>query len=139
MNMPSFTTLIEDTSPILIYSQSGWRSGTSETDGPLDQYTESSFALALTLGATMNFAFNGSGIALVGGMRPNHGTYSVTVDGTQSAPANGQSNTSLFNQTMFEDHSLQQGFHTLILTNEQGDDIDIDYVGRGGHEKQRAV
>lgn len=104
-----------------------------------NRYTESSFALALALGATMNFAFNGSGIALFGAMRSNHGTYSVTVDGTKSAPANGQSSTSLFNQTMFENYSLQQGFHTLILTNEQQDDFDIDYVGRGRHEKQRAV
>ena len=65
----------------------------------------------------------------MGAMRGNHGLYTVTVDGTQSASMNGSASTNLFNQTLFEDNSLQNGTHTLVLENQQNDFVDIDYVG----------
>ena len=77
----------------------------------------------------MNLAFNGTGVSLVGAKRFNHGLYSVTVDGTQSASMNGSSSPDVFNQTLFEDDSLQNGAHTLILENQSTDFVDIDYVG----------
>ena len=94
-----------------------------------NRYTESSFTLTQTSGSTMNLAFNGTGVSLVGAMRGNHGLYTVTVDGTQSASMNGSASTNLFNQTLFEDNSLQNGTHTLVLENQQSDFVDIDYVG----------
>ncbi|KJA19814.1 hypothetical protein HYPSUDRAFT_143241 [Hypholoma sublateritium FD-334 SS-4] len=125
--MPSFTTLFEDTSPILTYS-SNWGAGTSETDPLADQYSASSFTLTQTQGSTMNLAFNGTGVSLIGAMRGNHGLYAVNIDGTQSASMNGSSSSNLFNQTLFENNSLQMGAHTLILSNLQGTFVDIDYV-----------
>lgn len=77
----------------------------------------------------MNLAFNGTGVSLIGAMRGNHGLYAVNVDGTQSASMNGSASSNLFNQTLFENNSLKNGAHTLILNNLQGDFVDIDYVG----------
>lgn len=77
----------------------------------------------------MNLAFNGTGVSLIGARRGNHGLYSVNIDGTQSTPVNGSANSDLFNQTLFEINSLQKGAHNLVLTNQQADFLDIDYVG----------
>ena len=93
-----------------------------------NRYTESSFTLTQTSGATLNLAFNGTGVSLVGAKRGNHGLYSVNIDGTQSTSANGSATTALFNQTLFEINSLQMGAHNLVLTNQQAEFLDIDYV-----------
>ena len=80
----------------------------------------------------MNLAFNGTAVSLVGAMRGNHGLYTVTVDGTQSASMESMGPQARIscNQTLFEDDSLQNGAHTLILENQQNDFVDIDYVGK---------
>ena len=57
--------------------------------GVENRYGESSFTLTQTSGATVNLAFNGTAVSLLGAMRGNHGLYTVTVDGTQSASMNG--------------------------------------------------
>ncbi|KAF8972312.1 hypothetical protein BDZ97DRAFT_1913525 [Flammula alnicola] len=103
--MPSFSTVVEDTSPILEYGGS-WRAGTSLDDQSADQYTQSSFTLTQAAGSTMTFKFNGTSVGVF--VPPN-------------------SSQALFNQTLFS-AVVQPGLHTLTVTNKAATFLDIDYV-----------
>ncbi|PPQ90545.1 hypothetical protein CVT25_015859 [Psilocybe cyanescens] len=124
--MPSFTTVIEDTSPLLVYS-ANWGAGKSETDTKADQYTQSSFTLTQTNGASMSFSFYGSSVAVYGARRGNHGSYNAKVDSSAALPFSGQSNTDQFNQTMFT-ANVNLGLHNLSITNGDNTFFDVDYV-----------
>ena len=80
-------------------------------------------------GETMSFTFNGTGFSIVGGKRPNHGLYSVNLDGVNSPAFNGTSANNLFNQTLFSNEQLQKGTHTAVLKNDGV--TDVDFVSNG--------
>ncbi|KAH9475073.1 hypothetical protein JR316_0012178 [Psilocybe cubensis] len=123
--MPLFTTVLEDTSPMIIYS-SGWVSGSS-ADSSEDQYSEASFTVSIAKGSTMSISFYGTFFAIIGAKRSNHGPYHATVDGVLSDTFTGKSNTSEFNQTLYSsDTSL--GSHNVVLFNDDNTFIDVDYV-----------
>ncbi|KAF9484860.1 hypothetical protein BDN70DRAFT_989336 [Pholiota conissans] len=122
--MPSFPLILEDTSPMLRFS-SQWISGTSSGDSSLDQYSEISFMVTFVQGETTSFTFNGTGFSIVGGKRPNHGFYSVNVNGVNSPAFNGTSANNLFNQTLFSNEQLQKGTHTAVLKNDGVTDVDF--------------
>ncbi|KAF8971163.1 hypothetical protein BDZ97DRAFT_1651486 [Flammula alnicola] len=129
--MPSFTFIVEDTSPMLVYSEN-WRAGTSETDSSLDQYTQSSFILTQTVGATLSFKFYGTSIQIAGAKRSNHGNYQIQLDGGSVSTFNGESDTAVFNQTLYSS-SVTLGSHQLTVTNAGGSStansfLDLDYV-----------
>jgi len=123
--MPSFTTVVEDTSPMLQYA-ANWQAGTS-SDGDADEYTLSSFTVTQTQGATMTFNFYGSSVSMFGARRSNHGPYQVQVDNNPSSPFNGQSSTSEFNQVMFTS-GVPLGLHNMTVTNTGNTFFDIDYI-----------
>ncbi|KAF8876705.1 hypothetical protein CPB84DRAFT_384909 [Gymnopilus junonius] len=124
--MPLFLTVVKDTSPLLVYSSS-WQAGLSETDGSLDQYTQSSFTDTQVQGSSVTFRFYGSFVGVYGAKRGNHGNYQVSLDGTITPTLNGESNPALFNQTLFS-QGMPLGFHNLTVANKQNSFFDIDYV-----------
>ncbi|KDR75000.1 hypothetical protein GALMADRAFT_226648 [Galerina marginata CBS 339.88] len=124
--MPSFPIVLEDTSPMLVYS-ANWRAVSSESDAAADQHSQSSATSTQTKGSSMSFSFYGSSVQLVGSRAHNHGPYAVQVNGNPSAPFNGQSDTPQFDQVTFNT-TLATGVHNLTLTNGDNTIFDIDHV-----------
>ncbi|PPQ72627.1 hypothetical protein CVT25_007905 [Psilocybe cyanescens] len=124
--MPSFTTVIEDASLLLVYS-ANWGAGSSAEDPKADQYTQGSFTLTQLNGASMSFSFYGSSVAVYGSRRSNHGSYSANVDDSAALPFSGQSSTDQFNQIMFTSN-MSSGLPNLTITNGDNMLFDVDYV-----------
>lgn len=124
---------VDDINPMITYEPpSAWRPGNKSADPEASNYSNNgTFTLCQQNGATATFKFNGTGIAIYGAKRFNHGTYSATLDGVINR-FDGYSQTSIYNQSLFSASSLQNGPHTLILTNTQTDNnlsyLDVDYV-----------
>ncbi|KAJ7497268.1 hypothetical protein FB451DRAFT_1018259 [Mycena latifolia] len=125
--MPQFNTTIEDYSPLITYS-SDWRAGTS-ADSLADLYSDSSFTLTQSDGASASFVYNGTSFTIFGSMRGNHGFFQVTIDGTTLPPTNGKSaDPGQFQVPLFSSPSLAQGLHTVSLTNQGTTFVDIDFI-----------
>lgn len=124
--MPSFQAIVEDTAPFLVYS-ANWRAGTSADDSSADKYTQSSFTVTQAANATMSFTFFGTYVGIYGAKRGNHGPYQVQVDNQQYPIGNGVATPDAFNQTLFSTN-LQNGLHTVTLTNNANTYLDVDYV-----------
>ncbi|KAF9532036.1 hypothetical protein CPB83DRAFT_54901 [Crepidotus variabilis] len=123
--MPSFTTVVEDCSPLIVYSPQ-WRRGTSRDD-KLDSYSQSSFMASTKASDSLTFQYQGTSVTVVGAKRDNHGRYHVTVDSAPSYSASGISQDNSFNQTLFT-AQLEYGVHNLVLTNDEDKYLDIDYI-----------
>uniref|UniRef100_A0A8H7Y753 Uncharacterized protein n=1 Tax=Psilocybe cubensis TaxID=181762 RepID=A0A8H7Y753_PSICU len=93
----------------------------------MDQYSEASFFVSQTKGATMSFSFYGTSLAVIGAKRGNHGPYHATIDGIASETFSGVSNPDQFNQTLFSSES-PLGNHALAFLNDDNTFIDVDYV-----------
>lgn len=78
-------------------------------------------------GATVTFAFNGTGIQLFGAKRSNHGAYQVTIDGNSFPPGSG-AGPDEFQTLLFTTTSLTPGLHKLVLTNQEDKFFDLDFV-----------
>ncbi|KAF4621263.1 hypothetical protein D9613_000224 [Agrocybe pediades] len=125
--MPSLVTVVEDTSPILLYSANDWKAGTSSSDTLADQYTLSSFTLTKTSGASLHFPFFGNSVQVYGAKRANHGVYVAQLDGSVSPPMNGSSSSDLFQQLLYSS-DVPLGVHSLTVTNQDNAFFDVDYV-----------
>ncbi|KAG6837000.1 hypothetical protein H0H93_016460 [Arthromyces matolae] len=127
-SMPALTVTVEENTPLLNFS-SQWQTGTSLSDVDASLYSESSFITTQTDGASASFTFNGTSVQIYGAKLPDHGSYVVKVDNTTyptqngSLPAPGEYQTSLFAV-----NGLQQGPHTITLTNQGTNFVDIDYI-----------
>ncbi|KAJ3502522.1 hypothetical protein NLJ89_g8848 [Agrocybe chaxingu] len=124
--MPSFTVYLEDTSPMLVYSER-WQAGTSD-DRFLDRYSQNSFMTTQNPGETMNLQFFGSSVQVVGSKRSNHGNYEVQVDGGLPLSFNGHATPEIFGESLFGASDLGPGHHFLTLKNVGNNYSDIDYV-----------
>ncbi|KDR74998.1 hypothetical protein GALMADRAFT_140558 [Galerina marginata CBS 339.88] len=124
--MPRFAQLFKDTSPPLVWSD-GWQGGSSEADPALDKYAQATYTVTQTKGANMTFRFNGTFVGVYGAKRPGHGAYEIQVDNHVYPTFNGSSSVALFNQTLFN-ATLDDGFHTITLTNADTTTLDVDYV-----------
>ncbi|KAK2461099.1 hypothetical protein APHAL10511_006878 [Amanita phalloides] len=127
--MPTITTTVEDNSPLLTFD--GWIIGASNgPDGLITSYSERNFMATTTQNATMTFNYNGTDVTLYGAQRGNHGRYQVTVDHTTYDPQSGYAaDPGKFQVTLFESHGLQQGNHTVKISDIDGGQwLDIDFV-----------
>ncbi|EAU86173.2 hypothetical protein CC1G_03384 [Coprinopsis cinerea okayama7 len=124
--MPSYLAVYEDSAPYFTYT-GGWRAGTSSDDRSADRYSESSFTVTDSPGATFSFIFYGTAVSIHGAKRGNHGPYQVTVDGQLFPTESGQSTPDQFNVTLFST-ILAKGQHTVQLQNSGRSFRDIDYV-----------
>ncbi|EGO00228.1 hypothetical protein SERLA73DRAFT_53333 [Serpula lacrymans var. lacrymans S7.3] len=113
--MPSVTTLIDDKVPLIKYDNT-WAPGTS-ADPLADAYYLGTFTSNNVTNGAVMWSFNGTAFWIYGAKRPNHGTYTVTVDGASYANIDGYSAVNLFQQVLFNKSELTQGMHTVTLTN----------------------
>ncbi|KAG7445919.1 uncharacterized protein BT62DRAFT_142690 [Guyanagaster necrorhizus] len=131
--MPNVKYTVDDVNPMISYEpSSAWLPGNKTADPEASNYSNNgTFTVCQQNGATATFNFNGTGVAIYGAKRSNHGFYSATLDGVINL-FDGHSPNSIYNQSLFEASSLQDGPHTPILTNtETSNDsnyLDVDYV-----------
>ncbi|KAK0453158.1 hypothetical protein EV421DRAFT_2014604 [Armillaria borealis] len=90
---------VDDINPMITYEPpSAWRPGNKTTDPEASNYSNNgTFTLCQQNGASATFKFNGTGIAIYGAKRDNHGTYSATLDGVTNR-FDGYSKTSIYTQ-----------------------------------------
>ncbi|KAF9522649.1 hypothetical protein CPB83DRAFT_887409 [Crepidotus variabilis] len=132
--MPTLTTSIEDTSPVIVYSQSNgyqsWRAGSSKTDASLDSYSSGSYMVTNASQASVSFSFYGTGVQLFGSKRQGHGFYQISIDSLVYPQVNGGVNDTQgqFNVQLFSTVALAAGYHTVKMTNLGTGDLDLDYL-----------
>ncbi|RXW22084.1 hypothetical protein EST38_g3770 [Candolleomyces aberdarensis] len=124
--MPSYLAVYEDTSPFFTYTEN-WRAGTSSNDGSADRYSESSFAVTETPGASFSFKFYGTEVSIFGAKRGNHGLYQATLD-SMTSEGTGLSTGSEQFQTPLLSQTVQKGMHNVTITNKENKYLDIDFV-----------
>ncbi|KAF8971160.1 hypothetical protein BDZ97DRAFT_1753486 [Flammula alnicola] len=131
--MPTLSTTIEDTSPVIIYSGNGggdWTAGTSRQDPFADQYSQSSFMVTQVDRADVSFTFYGTGVQLYGAKRPNHGPYQISIDSFVYPQVNGSDpdDPGTFQTALFSTVALNNGYHTVRMTNLGTAFLDIDFI-----------
>ncbi|KAF9526526.1 hypothetical protein CPB83DRAFT_816864 [Crepidotus variabilis] len=125
--MPSFTTVVEDSSPLINYS-SGWTPGSPSDDGTVF-YSQSSFMNTDKQGEQLTLKYQGTSVTVVGAKRGNHGIYHAQIDSTAYPSVSGQNNLNqdTFNYTLFT-KQIEYGDHILTLINDENKYLDIDYI-----------
>ncbi|KAF8962461.1 hypothetical protein BDZ97DRAFT_1920528 [Flammula alnicola] len=131
--MPTLSTTIEDTSPVIIYSGNGggdWTAGTSRQDPFADQYSQSSFMMTQVDRADISFTFYGTGVQLYGAKRPNHGLYQISIDSVVYPQVNGSdpNDPGTFQTALFSTVALSNGYHTVRMMNLGTALLDIDFI-----------
>ncbi|KAH7108407.1 hypothetical protein BKA62DRAFT_682083 [Auriculariales sp. MPI-PUGE-AT-0066] len=128
----SVNITVEDTSPLISYQPaSAWRE--SPADDPLAlQSSASSFRTTSQPGATASLSFSGTGISIFGSTGPNHGQYSVSIDGGAQQVLSGSTATVVAQVPLFSASGLTSGDHTIVITNNgvngQTGVFDIDFM-----------
>ncbi|KAF5328853.1 hypothetical protein D9619_011705 [Psilocybe cf. subviscida] len=128
--MAILTTTIEDSAPVLIYSGTGggdWTAGTSRADTSIDEYSQSNYMVTNVANANVSFSFYGTGVQIYGAKRERHGQFLINIDGLTYPPQNGASVTPTFQTALFSTVALNEGYHTVTMTN-LGSQLDIDFL-----------
>ncbi|RXW23511.1 hypothetical protein EST38_g2331 [Candolleomyces aberdarensis] len=127
--MPNVTFRMEDTSPLLVYSDA-WTTGTFQSDNLTEQYSQSSYMYTSAMNADVFFVFNGTKVSIYGGKRARNGFYQIAVDRNDYTPVNGKTdNPESFQTPLFSSTWLSNAFHTVNLKNANaGSVVDLDYV-----------
>ncbi|KII92755.1 hypothetical protein PLICRDRAFT_37553 [Plicaturopsis crispa FD-325 SS-3] len=125
--MASFNVTAEDCTPLITYAPTGAWTDDPSNDTLITSYSDNSLHTTSAQGATATIQFNGTGLWLYGGLRPNYGTYTLTVDGKTVKSGNANSAQPSFKQLLGAASGLSNGPHTAVLTNTgSGSGIDID-------------
>ncbi|KAJ7497579.1 hypothetical protein FB451DRAFT_1212004 [Mycena latifolia] len=123
----SFNLTIDDSSPLILYGPSGaWQDASSNDIAGL-AYTGNTLHSTTAPGATATINFNGTGISIYGGRRPDYGTYTMTVDGTVVQDSTATGGGIEIQQVLGSASGLVNGQHTAVLTS-TGVGMDIDWV-----------
>jgi len=124
-NTPTVNTPSDDTSANATYSSTTSSNGhgghTTTPDWSAvsnsNDYNGTEHDTAVS-GATVSFAFTGTGVGLVVPEENQWGEASISIDGTQVATIDEQSTTSTYKVLIWNDYgSLSNGSHTLVVTN----------------------
>jgi len=82
-----------------------------------------------TARADMTFYFYGIGVQLYGAKRSNHGQYQISIDSKVYNPVNGSApDPGNFQASLFNTVALENGYHTVRLTNLESNYLDLDFV-----------
>jgi len=129
--MASFNLTVEDSSPLITYSPAGSWIDTPTNDPFAVFYSGGSLHTTTTQGATATINFNGTGISIFGGHRPNYGTFSLIVDGQLVTNGSAEStvpSTVATRQLLGTVSGLINGPHNAVFANTDGQPIDVDSI-----------
>ncbi|KAI0958907.1 hypothetical protein AcV7_004591 [Taiwanofungus camphoratus] len=138
--MVAFNISLDDSSPLIIYSPSNAWVDTPGGDSLSPSYSQASLHTTCLDGATASITFNGTGIWLYGGHRPNYGSYTLSVDGSVILHANASSTEPITRQLLGGLTGFSMGEHTVVLANAGNGSVDLDSLvfethmgGAGAH------
>ncbi|KAG8774082.1 hypothetical protein FRC19_001577 [Serendipita sp. 401] len=124
-------TTIDDSSPLIGYSDGDWSPG-ARTDAAWVEYYLGTYTMSSKRGAEFTFNFTGTAVWLFGALRDNHGLYNVTLDGTTVTRDGYGAGVGLYQQVLFEARDLTPGPHTITLTNNRNSTLfanrDLDFI-----------
>ncbi|KAJ7058125.1 hypothetical protein C8F01DRAFT_308345 [Mycena amicta] len=132
MSTVTLNVTVDNISPLISYAPAAsWTEGSAANDNLASSYSNGgTFSLCTTQGSSASLTFNGTQVYVFGAKRPNHGPYSVTLDGTSST-FDGFSSPEFFGP-LFVSGVLKAGEHTVTVTNELNDTakpfLDIDFI-----------
>ncbi|ESK96616.1 hypothetical protein Moror_6836 [Moniliophthora roreri MCA 2997] len=126
--MVAFNVTVEDSSPLITYSPPGAWADSDPNDALKSRYSGESIRTTRTRGAQATIIFNGTGISIFGFDKPNFGAFTVTVDGQTVDSGNAATTNSSPKKLLASIHGLKKGPHTVIVTNDDTSDINIDYM-----------
>ncbi|EIW77706.1 hypothetical protein CONPUDRAFT_156891 [Coniophora puteana RWD-64-598 SS2] len=107
--------LLDDKSPLILY-------GEQFLTSPGNDYLAASYYLGTYTvtdvnGTSLTWSFNGTAFAIYGVRSANHGAYAYSIDGGAPQAMTGDTTDLLFQQPLVQISGLQQGTHTVELTN----------------------
>ncbi|WVQ94752.1 hypothetical protein IAU59_001833 [Kwoniella sp. CBS 9459] len=134
--MSSFLNVtLEDNLPSIIYS-GGWDGDDHKGDTKIQEYSNANFHASETQGDSLLFSWNGGPIWLYGAKRPNHGHFSVSLDGAEKMFKSGFAPSNQFKALLWSSGDLPDGQHEVVIVNEKGHAqtdqalawFDLDYI-----------
>ncbi|KAJ4464378.1 hypothetical protein J3R30DRAFT_3767175 [Lentinula aciculospora] len=122
-------TTIDDSSPLISYEPvEGWNSYGPVSSGVNNTgYYKNSFTSTWTQNAFATLQFNGSSIFIYGGRRKTYGDFTVALDGINTTLSSYSPNVQDPPGLLFST-DVQQGWHTLVISNDGTNGLDIDSI-----------
>lgn len=131
---------LDDLSPVIRYQPGVWHTGLASEDPYAPQYSDGgTYTTTNTTGASVSIAWNGTGIAVYGAKRINHGNYTVSLDNAKPATLRGFSRPRQFGVALFKAHNLTNSHHVATLSDASSTNFDIDYVDLETQVGQTAI
>ncbi|KAH9951536.1 hypothetical protein B0H21DRAFT_887942 [Amylocystis lapponica] len=124
--MAAFNVSLDDSSPLISYSPPNAWFDTPAADSFAQSYAHASLHTTNVSGASAQFTFNGTGVWLFGGHRPNYGEYYVSVDNHVVSSASASSSQPVVGQLLGGTSNLVMGEHTVTLVSTENGMIDFD-------------
>ncbi|WVF72002.1 hypothetical protein IAT40_006813 [Kwoniella sp. CBS 6097] len=134
-NMKNVT--VDDPSERIDY-QGDWDGTVHKGDPFVNRYSNSTFHASNTNGDSVTFEWDGACIWLFGAKRPNHGNFSVSLDGGDKQYYTSESGPSsdLFQQVLYTSGEIPSGEHEVVMVNEKGYEgvdakfewLDLDFI-----------
>ncbi|OCF61259.1 hypothetical protein L486_00906 [Kwoniella mangroviensis CBS 10435] len=116
--------LLDDAAPEITFfsNANGWiddhRAGTQYSDVYLSSYSQKTFHATYTDGDYMEYRFNGTGIAIMGSKRQNHGVYGVKIDDESETFYSSFSTNPVFQTELYSRNNLTiDKEHIIRVTN----------------------
>lgn len=124
--MPGWNTTVQDYSPLISYSPLGAWSAEYNSTGSFYEFYNDKYTSTSTINATASFECNGTGIWIYGAKGPNHGAYTVTLDGMVNTL--NATSTEWLQTLLFAAPALGAGRHVVEVSNTGGAMVSVDLV-----------
>lgn len=124
--MAAFNVSLDDSSPLISYSPPNVWLDTPANDTLTKFYSAGSLHTTAVDGAAAHFSFNGTGVWLYGGLRPDYGFYTFLVDGVQVLQGDARAADPELGHILAGISGLPMGEHTVQLKNAGNGPIDLD-------------
>ncbi|KAL4254248.1 hypothetical protein ABKN59_002884 [Abortiporus biennis] len=122
----AFNVSLDDSSPLISYSPLGAWIDTPNGQG--QGYFDKSLHTTTHQGATASFNFSGTGFWIYGGLSPDYGRYTVTLDGSPVANLSAFASTLTPQKLLYGTGGLSFREYSIVLTCTGTKPIDIDSV-----------
>ncbi|KAF7371041.1 hypothetical protein MSAN_00738300 [Mycena sanguinolenta] len=131
--MPMMNTTIDDASPLIKYQPDGAWTQNTANEAYHDSYTMTTWQ-----NASATFQFQGTWVMVSGSRNPAHGNYTVSLDNFLHQANGSLPDPGEWQAPLFISGPLEEGMHTLTISNDGWDTLDIDSItwscGVGGNK-----
>ncbi|WVF67154.1 hypothetical protein IAT40_001900 [Kwoniella sp. CBS 6097] len=110
---------LEDNSPSIIYT-GAWDGDEHKGDTKVPEYSNANSHATRTQSDSLLFSWTGGPIWLYGAKRPNHGHFSVSLDGAEKVFKSGFAPSDQWKALLWSSGDLQEGKHEVVVVNERG-------------------